>query len=198
MAGEITLLLQKIVEAPDAAMHGLWEHFFERLVRQASREIARKPQRAKDEEDVAIEAMNSFFNGLKRGKFDEIQSRTDLWQVLVVITARKATRAYRDERTQKRGGGKVLGESVLRKHSSEGAGRLEHVAAVEPDQFVDLVFSEMLERLTELGDGTLRIVAKRKLEGFTIAEIAEELNVVPRTIDRKIQRIKSIWESDLK
>jgi len=69
---------------------------------------------------------------------------------------------------------------------------------VEPDQFVDLVFSEMLERLTELGDGTLRIVAKRKLEGFTIAEIAEELNVVPRTIDRKIQRIKSIWESDLK
>ena len=40
-----------------------------------------------------------------------LEDRDDLWQILAVITTRKAMRQLRRERAQKRGGGEIRGES---------------------------------------------------------------------------------------
>ena len=191
---EITLLLKKIDEMPNAAMEGIWEYFFERLVQRAKLEISNGTQRIKDEEDVAIETMNSFYKGLKAGRFDEIENRDELWRLLVTIAARKAKRLFRDAKARKRGGGEVRGESVfLKSNSSDGRG-IENAAVDRKDQFADIVFQEMLDSLNKLEDQTLRLIAQRRLEGYTITEIADELKVVPRTVDRKIKRIRTLWD----
>lgn len=55
---------------------------------------------------------------------------------------------------------------------------------------------ELLEQLDRLGDDRLREIAAKKLEGYSNVEIAEELNVAVRTIERKLGRIRSCWEQD--
>jgi DNA-directed RNA polymerase specialized sigma24 family protein len=44
-----------------------------------------------------------------------------------------------------------------------------------------------------LTDESLRLVARRKLEGCTNAEIALELGCIEATVERKLQRIRALW-----
>ena len=46
-------------------------------------------------------------------------------------------------------------------------------------------------------DDELQTVARLKLEGHTNAEIAEKLDVVERTVERKLKRIRNRWSENL-
>jgi hypothetical protein len=70
------------------------------------------PRRAADAEDVALSAFASFCRGAEAGRFPQLAGGDDLWPLLVVITARKALKCLEREHCQKRGGGKVRGESA--------------------------------------------------------------------------------------
>jgi|GEM_PF-5776825 len=48
--------------------------------------------------------------------------------------------------------------------------------------------------LAQLRDDTLRSVAVRRLEGFTNTEIAQELAVSERTVERILNLIRGDWE----
>lgn len=192
MSEEITQWLKNIDQDPDLAMNVLWEHFFTRLVQRAKKEVSKRPQRSKDEEDVAVEVMHSFYKGLSRGRFENIQNREELWKVLVTLATRKAARAYRENQTLKRGGGDVRGESVF----LNSPGGIGNATGEFDERFEEIVFQEMLECLESLNDPTLKKVAQLRLEGYSIQEIALKMNVVPRTIDRKLQRIRIAWEEN--
>ena len=45
-----------------------------------------------------------------------------------------------------------------------------------------------------LGDEELRSIARWKMEGDTNAEIADKLGCLPRTVERKLRRIRELWE----
>src|SRR5262249_51822527 len=96
----------------DAAQR-LWERYFDRLVRLARDRLRGSRRRAADEEDVALSALDSFFRGMARGRFPDLEDRHGLWPLLVAITARKARKLLRRERAARRGGGAVRGESAL-------------------------------------------------------------------------------------
>ena len=66
-------------------------------------------------------------------------------------------------------------------------------APLAAEEFSDTLCSECNELLNELGDDTLQTIARRRLEGFSNAEIAKEIGCVTRTIDRKLERIRAIW-----
>jgi DNA-binding NarL/FixJ family response regulator len=53
----------------------------------------------------------------------------------------------------------------------------------------------MEERLEALADPMLRRVALLKLEGYTNREIAAELKITARTVERKVDRIRARWAS---
>ena len=55
--------------------------------------------------------------------------------------------------------------------------------------------AEKLLKLVEVRDkdGTLRKIMLQKMEGLSTAEIARQLGVVPRTVQRKIQLIQDLW-----
>jgi hypothetical protein len=50
--------------------------------------------------------------------------------------------------------------------------------------------------LGRLGDPELHAVAVWKMEGYTNDEIAARLNCVPRTVERKLRVIRSIWSQE--
>ena len=52
---------------------------------------------------------------------------------------------------------------------------------------------EML--LKSLGDETLRKIVMLKMQGYTHPEIAQQLNCVPRTVERKLERIRAKWSN---
>src|SRR6266567_2255344 len=133
-AGSVTHWISQIKVGDPAAVQQLWEGYFQRLVRLARKKLKGTPRRAADEEDVALSAFDSFCRGAAQGRFPQLSDRDDLWQLLAVITARKAIDLVQHERRQKRGGGTVQGESaLLAAHACSGAkAGLEQILAREP------------------------------------------------------------------
>ena len=159
-----------------------------------SRKLPGNGRRAFDEEDVAISAFQSFCDRAGRGKFPELNDRHDLWRLLLTITIRKAIMTIRHQTRRKRGAGNVLGESALMAEDMSRGGMAEFLNH-EPTPEEVVQFAEELEgHLDRLSDPMLKTVAVRKLEGHNTQEIAAELGTSVRTIDRKLQLIRAIWE----
>jgi DNA-directed RNA polymerase specialized sigma24 family protein len=194
--GSVSLWLSQLQAGEHAAAQQLWERYFRRLVGLARKKLRDTPRRAADEEDVALSAFDSFCRAAVQGRFPRLDDRDDLWRLLVTLTARKALQLARHETRQKRGGGAVRGESGISPPdgaSAEDAG-LEQVIGPEPTPEFAAQMAEQCQRLLEiLGDGELRSIALWKLEGDTTEQIAARLNRVPRTVERKLGVIRTIW-----
>ena len=174
----------------------IWHNYFSKLVRLAKRKLAGIPTRDSDEEDVAISAMNSFYRGLAQRRFEHLHNRDDLWKLLVTITARKATARRRTFFAQKRGSGQVRGESIFGDQDNRQDG-LAQVLGAEPTPELALEVAENCRlMLDQLQDETLRQVALWTLEGYRPVEIAERLGCVRRTVERKLERIREIWNGE--
>ncbi len=194
---EVTQWIMHLAEGDQAAAEKLWNEYFAKLVRLARRKLDGMPLRDVDEEDVALSAMNSFCMGIAKGKFDALQNRTDLWKLLVTITARKATAKLRRHFAQKRGGGGVRGESIFMQNENEEQRNegIGNVLGSEPTPELATDVAENCQKLLDLlGDDTLKQIAVLTLEGYRTEEIAVKLNCVRRTVERKLERIREIWE----
>jgi len=172
----------------------LWDRYFHRLVRLAGARLPSHARRAFDEEDVALSAFCSFCERAEQGQFPDLTDRDDLWRLLASITARKVIGAIRHQTRLKRGGGRVVGESAL--IGDEGEGMTQFLAA-EPTPEDAAELADEFERLVAmLGDETLRRIALRKLEGYCSADIAAEIGTSARTVDRKLNLIRAIWDQE--
>ena len=183
---------------PDAAQK-LWERYFERLVRFAGRKLPANIRRAFDEEDVAISAFHSLCRGVRAGRFPDLEDDTNLWSLLVVITARKAQHRLRDQLAQKRGGGKVRGESVLVPAGADGsAPGLSDIIGNEPSAAFAVEVAEQSEHLLGLlPDESMRQLAVLKMEGCSNREAADALGCSLRTVERRLELIRKLWTAQI-
>jgi DNA-directed RNA polymerase specialized sigma24 family protein len=173
------------------AVARLWEAYFERLVVLARRHLAAHLRAANGEEDVALSAFDSFVRGAAAGKFPRLDDRDDLWQVLFVITVRKAADQAEADGRQKRGGGRVA--EPLQPDDGPGL----PVPSREPDPAEAAAVAEGLDRLlARLDDPILRLIAVWKLEGWTNAEIGARLGRSEATIERKVRSVRECWEAE--
>ena len=188
-----------VAEARDeAAAQELWNRYFTQLVKLAHNRLSTRPPRGADAEDMALSAFNSFFKGLEQGRFPQLRGRNDLWRLLVVITARKVIDYVQHEGRQKRGGGRIVGESGIPTSNSSSAQRgIEQVIGDEPTpEFAVSVAEECELLLEQLGDAMLREVAQLKLEAYTNEEISQRLDCSLRTVERKLWLIRAKWSGE--
>jgi DNA-directed RNA polymerase specialized sigma24 family protein len=197
--GSVTLWIGQLKAGTRAAAQPLWQNYFHQLVTRARHKLAGAARRAADEEDVALSAFDSFYRAAEQGRFPDLRDRDDLWQLLVVITDRKACDAAKHERRARRGGGKVVTEGdIVVNATHEGQAPLAEVPAQEPSaEFAAQAAEEYQRLLNALGDPDLQRVAVRKMEGYTVEEIAAELGRVPRTVKRWLRMIRQTWEAEL-
>ena len=184
--GSITTWIHALSAGNDDVAQHLWERYFQRMVELARNKLRASASRAADEEDVALSAFHSFCRAAAEHRFPRLANRDDLWQVLVVLTARKAL---------------DLRKYAMRKKRAEGATRplddaaLDTVIGTDPDPaFAALVADQFRFLLERLDDPQLRHIAVRKLEGFTNDEIAQEMDCTVRTVGRRLALIRDLWE----
>ncbi|MEX2139569.1 MAG: ECF-type sigma factor [Pirellulales bacterium] len=197
-AGSVTHWLTELKTGDErAAQQALWDRYFERLAALARKRLRHLPRRAADEEDVVLSAFDSFFSGVREGRFPLLSDRNSLWPLLVTITARKACNQLTHERADKRGGGRVRGESVLVPAPESSQAGIEQIVGDNPTPGFALQVTEECQRLLDLlDDESLQRVACLKLAGYTVPEIARQLAVVERTVERKLERIRRLWSPE--
>jgi DNA-directed RNA polymerase specialized sigma24 family protein len=190
--GSVSHWLGLLKAGDSTAAQPLWQRYFARLVGLARAKLRGTPRRAADEEDVALSAFDSFCRAAAQDRLPQLVDRDDLWQVLVMLTARKAQRLAQHERRQKRGGGRVAGPEAAA--GSEG---LAQVVGDEPTpEFAAQVAEEFRRLLDLLGDEQLRQLAVARMEGYTTEELAARFACVPRTVERKLRKIRRIWSQE--
>lgn len=191
----ITAWVEELAAGDSQAATHLWDAYFERIARLAKLRLKPSLRRVSDEEDVAASVFASLCDGIAQGRFPELASRDNLWQLLATMTARKAIDVANRAQRQKRGGGNVRGESIFL--AADGEFGFEQLVAVadSPDFEAQLV-EEVQERLDVLADADLRRIAQLRLEGYTVEEIAVELGCNPRTVQRRLQNIREKWSPE--
>jgi DNA-directed RNA polymerase specialized sigma24 family protein len=189
--GSISLCIDALKHGDSAAAQRIWDVYFRRLVDLARGRLRGVARRVADEEDVALSAFDSFCRGAEHGRFPQLDDRDDLWQLLVVITVRKACDLAKHEHRQSRGGGKVR---MLSDMAEWGA---DDLLGSEPTpELAAEVADECRRLLGMLKSPNLRSIALWKMEGYTNEEIATRLGCVRYTVDRKLQAIRQIWEGE--
>jgi DNA-directed RNA polymerase specialized sigma24 family protein len=196
--GSVTHWLHLLQSGDHAAVRPLWERYFGQLVLRARAALRGKANLGADEEDVTLSAFDSFCRSAQQGRFPNLADRDDLWRLLVVFTARKASRLLRDASRQKRGGGNVKTEADLPDPQEEtDEGCLAQATGREPTpEFATQVAEEcqrLLDKLTEPG---LRAIALWQMEGLTVDEIAIRSGRSARTVARKLSLIRELWRQE--
>ena len=187
-ADPVTLWIGQLQAGDAAAVRPLWDRYFHRLVGLARKRLRDTPRQAADEEDVALSAFDSFCRNAEQGRFPDLTDRDSLWRVLATFTVRKAAHHLRDAARQKRGGTANL---------DDASGILEDVLGREPEPALAVGMAEECERLlAALGDPELRQVAVMRMDGYSVEEVASKAGCAPRSVKRKLQLIRSIWERE--
>jgi DNA-directed RNA polymerase specialized sigma24 family protein len=112
-----------------------------------------------------------------------LTGRDDLWRLLATRTISRAIDLIRSHRPSEVPGDYDLNQLLSREPTPEEAA----ATADECRRLLDL-----------LKEPELRQIALWKVEGYTSEEIAARLDCVPRTIERKLRRIRMLWKNELK
>jgi ECF sigma factor len=162
--GSITRNINDLIKGrnTDAAAQALWARYNERLVRLAWNCLRGARRTGADEEEAALSALNSFFQGAAAGRYPRLGGRDDLWRLLVMITTRKVADQIERELAKKRDRRRTLTEAELKgadaAHES-GLG-LEQIIGREPSPAVAAALAEeCVIRLNRLNDDSLRQIA---------------------------------------
>lgn len=189
--GSVTRLVKQLEARDQEAANQIWSLYVEKLLSLARRNLSKRIRRREDENDVVQSAFKSFFLRAEKGDF-VLESRDDLWNLLLTITLNKvrnvADRHGRKRRDHRR-------EQRITFACSDDSSSYEWVFDLtDPTPEEAVIFIEEFERLLEvLSKAELRKIAMLKFEGYTNAEIAKELGRTERTIERKLERIRSEW-----
>ena len=194
----VTNVFERLRQGDAAAVNALWERFMPRLAGLARKTIAGRKLRMSGEEDAMQSVFLSFWQRANEGQFTGVWNRNDIWSLLAKMTVRKSLNLARRERAERRGGGRVVNEATLAGRDDDGDGRggggsLDEAMATLPTQEFDLHTEELLMTL----DDELRVFAVLRLMEYKNREIAELLECTERRVERKLERIRSLWEHEV-
>lgn len=186
--GSVSEWLQNLKRGERSAVDKIWDRYFSRMVDFARRRMESRARAASDEEDFAIVAFTQFVEGAQNGKFYKLEDRSDLWQILAMITSRRIKNASR-----KRGsGGEVLSASTVMGDDQSLESFLEMPSRTVIDG-LNNDCNELLETLPERN----REFAQKRLMGYTNSEIANWFNVSLSTVERAMASIRETWTKEL-
>jgi len=176
--GEITHLLHQIQSGEEAAKARLIELNYHEIKRRARKELrkssARNGLRPTEFAHITLERLGLLGPG--RANFN---NRRHFWKAFAVAMRRVLVDYARTVSAAKRGGKPPLSLEA------------DPVAPMcNPDEV--LVVNEALERLSRLDETLFDVLQMQYFVGATVAEIAEKLDLKPRTVSAKL-RLARAW-----
>jgi DNA-directed RNA polymerase specialized sigma24 family protein len=147
-------------------------------------------RRVADEDDVVVVAFERFLRGVRQGRFPRLVDRDDLWAILFTLTTRQAAQQMRDQGRAVRGGGEVRGDSAL----VDRDGQPLNVPDDEPGPAEAAELQDSMARLLAvLRDDELRQIALARMEGYSNAEIAGQIDRAEVSVERRLNLIRETW-----
>jgi RNA polymerase sigma factor (sigma-70 family) len=157
--------------------------YIDRLVQLARKRLQNLPGLGGYEEDVALRSFHSVYRRLRDPVRPlNLAGRDDLWRLLATRTISRAIDLIRRHRPAEGSGAKDVKQLLTREPTPREAAE----AADECRRLLDA-----------LPEPELRQIALWKVEAYTNEEIAARLDCVPRTIARKVNRIRHLWQREL-
>lgn len=195
----VTVWISKLGDGEFGALQKLWERYSDRLIELARIRLGAAPKQLADEQDIVNSVFHSLCRGAQAGRIRELRNRDELWWLLLAIAKRRIVDHLRRETALKRGAGRVVSEANLA--GDEGASdgfRLDQLVGREatPD-FIVALGEEHDRLLAALRDDRLRQVASMRIEGYTVEEIAERIQIGKRSVERKLELIRRRWAEEM-
>jgi RNA polymerase sigma factor (sigma-70 family) len=190
--GDTIALVNRWREGDERAADDLFHRYVDRLLALARSRLSEKLAARFDPEDVVQSAYRSFFDRARSGGF-ALEQSGDLWRLLAAITLNKLRHQVERNTAAKRGIDQEHGAPCWVSH----ADFVEMVTGdPSPSEVVALADeTELLMR--DLAPHQRRMVELR-LRGYTLEEIAEEVQRSERTVRRVMEQIKQTLELRLK
>lgn len=181
----ITTWIRGLKGGDEDAAAEVWNRFFHRVCGLASQRLGDRAHASSDHEDVALSAMNALYRGAREGRFQRLEDRSDLWDVVAMITVRKSIDARRKR-------------SVRVDLASNGVESLDVVPEPEAlnQEYLTALCSTGEELVASLPD-ELRPVALMRFEGYSNGEIARHIERSEPTVERYLKRIRLAWQGTL-
>jgi len=180
-SGPLTeLILRHRQGDPDASAQ-LFAYYAQRLCRLAEHHLSRRLAGRLEGEDVVQSAFRTFFHRTAKGEF-QIDSRAQLWQLLVKITLRKARAKGREHTAGKRDAGLEADPT--------GDDWLTAIAR-EPEPDEAIVLADQIEVLLDGLPPLYCDVLQRRLSGHSVADIAVKLSLSRQTIYRTLDVLQA-------
>ena len=101
----VTVWISKLRSGELDVLEQLWAHYSDRLIELARLRLDNGPRQLADEDDIVNSVFLSLYRGAQAGRFRQLQSRDELWWLLLAITRRKIVDHVRHENGAKTGGG---------------------------------------------------------------------------------------------
>jgi RNA polymerase sigma factor (sigma-70 family) len=179
----ITRLMRAVQDGSNSAVRPLLDAYFNRLVQLAGKRLQNLPGLGSYDEDVALRSFHSVYRRLRDSDRPlDLSGRDDLWRLLATRTISRAIDLIRRHHPGEVPGDQDVAQLLTREPTPEEAAEV----ADECRRLLDL-----------LNEPELRQIALWKVEGLTNEEIAARLDCVPRTIERKVSRIRLLWKHEL-
>jgi len=181
--GSVSRLIAGMKAGDEAALADLHKRYWPQLVNIARKRLKRAPLRHVDEEDVAQSALIGFYNTVRDKRATQLENREQLLALLSHIVACKAINQIQRALTLKQGQGRVVSLTPMAFLAAD----------VSPTSSQEALMRDCYAHYVgELPD-ELRSFAEMHLAGFTNAEIAEQMDCVERTVERKLALLRSRW-----
>lgn len=191
--GSVTGLLRGVKQGNAEAAGKLYERYFHQLAQVAKSKFRGIGRSVADEEDIASTVLETLCRNAAKGKYPDLCDRQGLWLMLLAITSHKVSDEKRHHFLLKRGGGKVRTMTDLIADFSRS---IEAELAEGPSQDSMVSFVDSFQHLVQkIHDPLNRRIAVLKLQGLSNREIAKQLNILARSVDRKVQLIRAVWSS---
>ena len=185
-------LLDRVHRGDERAVEELLDRYVSRLIGLARSRLPSKLARRLDPEDVVQSACRSFFRRARAGLY-ELGEDEELWHLLATITVNKARKAVTRHTARKR--------TVESEQSTPRDPRLATLSpealAHDPSPEQAAILIEETERLMSDVSPLQRQILQLRLQGYAIAETAEQANCSQRTVHRAIERARSVLEKRL-
>ncbi len=178
-------LVARLRARDGGAASEVFDRYARRLIGLARAHLGGRLRGKVEAEDVVQSALKSFFLRAGDGRLD-LDSWGGLWAVLAVLTLRKCGRQLRFFRQERRD----VGREVTARPAADESGSVWQPTGNEPGPGEAVELADLVEQTLRGLEGEDREAVVLRLQGHTVAEIAQRLGCSERRVYRLLELIK--------
>ena len=178
-AGSVTSLIDRLAQGDRSAIDPLWKRFWGRLTKRGQQLVHQNELRHGDEEDIAQVVFLDVMQRIADRKVKSVESRKHLWRLMELAAYHRAVDLFRQETADKR--------------TQDLTDPPTYQEAKDPPPGFFVSLEDDLESISSRVDGRSKTIVMMIYHGHSLAEVAERLQITPRTVQRKLALIRDAW-----